>query len=221
MEFLGADFAARLPQPVWAALYLRAGWGLVLAALGWAVARRWRASVVVRALVAGGLAVSCALPRAWAPSFWLGLVWQAPSVLLVLWAVASLLASAWAARAGQWAAPWGAALGAVLLLDSFAVWPVFLYPWGFSPWMVCLLALVLGLPWVVWGPTWRGTPAMLLALGALLGFILTGLPSGNAWDALLDMPLWALCVGALVRRVWRRWRPPTPEGRDSSAASAP
>ncbi|MGQ0708550.1 MAG: hypothetical protein ACT4NV_02250 [Rhodoferax sp.] len=211
MEWWSADAAARMPDPVWAGLWLRAGWGVVLAALGWGLAGRVRCAPAVRAVLAGALALSCALPGGWAPSFWLGLVWQGPSAALVLWAAAAVIAPPWAARAGQAAAPWGAVLGAVLLLDSFALWPLFLYPWGFSPWAVLLLALALGLPWVVWGKAWRAAPAMALALGALLWFALTGLPSGNAWDALLDMPLWALCCWALARRAWRRGRslPPT------------
>jgi hypothetical protein len=83
------------------------------------------------------------------------------------------------------------ALGYLLLLDTFAVLPVQLYAWGFSPALLLgLIALAL-VPWLLGGKA-RAAPGFSpwLVPAALLLFALTRLPTGNLWDALLDPWLW-------------------------------
>jgi hypothetical protein len=99
------------------------------------------------------------------------------------------------------------ALGYLLLLDTFAVLPLQLYAWGFSPALLLgLLALSL-LPWLLRGTALAGQGSQRWLLpAALLLFAATRLPTGNLWDALLDPWLWLVFNGLLVRRLYRRWR---------------
>ena len=98
-------------------------------------------------------------------------------------------------------------LGYALLLDTFAVLPLELYAWGFSPALLLgLLALSL-LPWLVRGrAVGRASPALWLVPLSLLLFADTRLPTGNVWDALLDPWLWLLLQLALLRRGLGVWR---------------
>jgi hypothetical protein len=41
---------------------------------------------------------------------------------------------------------------------------------------------------------------------ALLLFAATRLPTGNVWDALIDLWLWLFLNGVLLRSAYRRWR---------------
>lgn len=216
--------AAVLPPLDAAQVWLRLGWGLVLAALllsalGLLWRRRagaaWGAGLA-RAVTAAVL-LWCVLPGEGSASFWLGLAFQAPSlgtaavavlVLLrqgVLGPVGAAGAGVVLVQARGWA--WvGVVLGWVLLLDSFAVWPVYLYPSGFSAGSVVVLLALALLPWAWQGGSWRRQRA---ALGwvALLGlFVLTRWPSGNAWDALLDPWLCLLCHGVLVGDACSRYK---------------
>jgi hypothetical protein len=98
-------------------------------------------------------------------------------------------------------------LGGVLLLDTFVVWPIAVYAWGFGPALLLgLLALSL-LPWVL-GCTKAGAagPQAWIAPVALLLFAATRLPTGNVWDALLDPWLWLVLLLVLIRRLVRKWR---------------
>jgi hypothetical protein len=83
----------------------------------------------------------------------------------------------------------GIAAGWLLLLDTFALLPgVQLYAWGFSPAAPAVLLLVAVLPWVMSGS--RGL-VWLVAVALAAVFMGLHLPSGNAWDALIDPWLWA------------------------------
>jgi hypothetical protein len=97
------------------------------------------------------------------------------------------------------------ALGYLLLLDTFAVLPLQIYAWGFSPMLLLgLLGLSL-LPLIR-----RGGLAGAAVTGnwivptALLLFAVTRLPTGNLWDALMDPWLWAFLQWLLVRSLYRR-----------------
>ena len=89
----------------------------------------------------------------------------------------------------------GVVLGWVLLLDTLALLPVSVYAWGFSPAALGGVALLTALLWAASGrsglsrlaASWAG-PALMLAVLSL--FVLTRLPSGNLWDALIDPWLW-------------------------------
>lgn len=203
--------AAELPAPMLAAVWLRLGWALVLAALvAVAVAAGGRrcgaAPQRVRAGARGlGLAVMlwCALPGEGSAAFWLGLAFQAPSLSLGL--LSALVLVQHCARPGRWTqraadtlarmrawAGLAVLLGWVLLLDTFAVWPLALYPLGFGVAVWLVLLAVVGLPWAWRAGAWP-THAAVVGWGlVLLGFALLRLPSGNVWDAVLDPWLWLL-----------------------------
>ena len=97
----------------------------------------------------------------------------------------------------------GGALGWVLLLDTFALWPFSLYAFGFSPAAVLVVALCAVVPWVIGSThnTWR-LPLVLLG-GVLWAHVVLRLPTGNVWDALLDPWLWAALQLAWLPRVLR------------------
>jgi hypothetical protein len=151
------------------------------------------------------------LPGPWSPAYWLGLAFQAPSVTTLLLCAVLLYrgltayvmtdAMLHASRNSLLAqAIMGVVLGWVLLLDTFAVLPVQVYAWGFSPAAVALVALATLLPWAI---SLRGLldPVAWTALVVVL-FVLLRLPSGNVWDAVLDPWLWLVLQVILVRR-WR------------------
>jgi hypothetical protein len=98
----------------------------------------------------------------------------------------------------------GAGLGWLLLLDTFAVLPVQLYAWGFSPLAAGLLAFVVLLPWFAGGRHNHRLPAWV-APGAVLVFVALRLPTGNVWDAVLDPWLWLALQVYLVRVAFRRY----------------
>ena len=193
----------------------RLSWGLVLAGLGLLLLRRcWSRSPRWAQLGWVGLMlVSVCLPGPWTPSYWLGLAFQSPSVMttaLLLWVSVHLLWPNVCHRPdpGQVQALWrlslgGGALGWVLLLDTFALWPFSLYAFGFSPAAVLVVALCAVVPWVIGSThnTWR-LPLVLLG-GVLWAHVVLRLPTGNVWDALLDPWLWAALQLAWLPRVLR------------------
>ena len=218
--------APALPAAWLMRLGLALSWALLLAALGASLA--YSLPLRKRRLLAAALALWTLLPGPLTPDYWLGLAFHAPSLtalLLCAWWLRRLLAAstplpaavnaadllASSSRAGArtqhawgWLLP-AVVLGYVLLLDSFAVLPLQIYGWGFSP---LLLLLVLGcslLPWLLRG-NGAAVTARWLVPAALLLFAATRLPTGNLWDALLDPWLWLLLHGMLVRSLYRRLR---------------
>ena len=156
------------------------------------------------------------LPGSVSPAYWLGLAFQTPSltsaVLCLGWFLnrrgqvpgtevsqASVSMGALKILAGA-----GIALGWVLLLDTLALLPLSVYAWGFSAAALGAVAAFAALLWAVWGraeSSRRGRAPVLLWCGLAL-FVLTRLPTGNVWDALIDPWLWAgLQVGWLVSAV--------------------
>lgn len=207
----GGTGAAALPALALQQLWLRLGWGLVLAALvRWLVERVLVRSRRLDALgngadrvqrsVSWGAAAAVLLWSCWpgplSVSYWLGLAFQAPSGLTVLLACGAL----WRAWRGPvvpvaalcwWAL---ALLGWVLLLDTFAWWPLSLYAWGFGPQALGWVALASLLPMVLGG--WRLSAAGYALPLVLLWFVALRLPTGNVWDVVLDpwLWVWAQCV---------------------------
>jgi hypothetical protein len=96
------------------------------------------------------------------------------------------------------------ALGYLLMLDTFAVLPLQIYAWGFSPLLLLVLLALSLLPWCT-APVSRVAPVWLAPV-ALLLFAATRLPTGNLWDALMDPWLWLILQGLLVRGLYRRLR---------------
>lgn len=182
------------------------------------------------------------LPGAMSPAYWLGLAFQTPSlmsaVICLVWFLSRSRQES--DSGGAIAKPQeavlkilvavGIVLGWVLLLDTLAWLPVSVYAWGFGSSAVVVLAVLSTLFWAVWGTSvanragpGRGGPALILCVLTL--FVLTRLPTGNVWDALLDPWLWAaLQVGWLIsavrRRVAARGSPPaTRAGTTMSAGT--
>jgi len=194
----------RLPEPAVTRAYLALGWGLVLAAAlaVWLRARRlwergWR---WLPALVL----LWCALPVVATPVYLLGLALQAPSLTLTLWCAAVL----WGAyRSDHWpvaitkglrqAAPVFVVVGLLLLLDAGAWLPgVQLYALGFAPAALPVVMVLAALPWLLG----RGVALTgVLWVGAAL-FLALRLPSGNAWDFVLDPLLVLVLVLTFLKR---------------------
>lgn len=210
--------ATRLALPLVWAIVLGSGAVLLAARLTRPYRLGWTALVMLWTLLPGSLS----------PAYWLGLAFQTPSMtsalicLLYLWRTgcapipaASPLSNPPLAAHGI--TSWlplgltGMALGWLLLLDTFAWSPVSIYAWGFSSVAVASVALLEALFWVIWGgrrPTQTGSlsaPVIVMA-GALVLFVLTRLPSGNLWDALLDPWLWLALQALGLVRVVRRLR---------------
>jgi hypothetical protein len=222
-QLLATDVPA-LPAPWMMRLGLTLGWALVLAILGAGIG--YKLSRNRRRLVALSLALWAIIPGPVSPAHWLGLAFNTPSLtamLLAGWGLRWLLFDAdtravspslhcAAVEPGVTAAQgwqlWAlVALGYLLMLDTFAVLPLQIYAWGFSPLLLlCLLALSL-LPWLLGGTaTVSRLAPVWLAPVALLLFAATRLPTGNLWDALLDPWLWLILQGLLVRGLYRRFR---------------
>ena len=162
------------------------------------------------------------VPSNASPAYWLGLAFQTPSltsaVICLTWFLSCArreaepgipMAPPLARRLTMLGAT-GFVLGWVLLLDTLAWLPVSVYAWGFGSAALGAVAVFATLLWVDAGTAGvnRMAPGLvgpLLMLCVLILFVLTRLPTGNLWDALIDPWLWAaLQVGWLIS-VARRW----------------
>jgi len=214
--------APALPQALAMQWAMTVGWALVLPLVGVLLGRRL--PLAARRLLASGLALWTLLPGTWSPDYWLGLAFHAPSLSAMLLCLVYLQRNLFPSKPGSVAAQvalagtasqsvpaatvlLGAAvlLGYVLLLDAFAVLPLQIYAWGFSPALLLgLLALSL-LPWVLSGARADAKhPALWVVPAALLLFAATRLPTGNVWDAVLDPWLWLVLQLAWLRSRYRR-----------------
>jgi hypothetical protein len=219
VQYLLATNAPALP-PLWLMQWTQLlGWGVVLAWVGVWVVTHYRKLYAVQIGTAVALAASVLLPGPWSPAYWLGLAFQAPSVLTVLLcgvllqrALSQQVVSEAVLRSSRNSllalALMGVVLGGVLLLDTFAALPVQFYALGFSPAAVALVTLVTLLPWAM---SLRGPldPLAWTAPMAVALFVLLRLPSGNVWDAVLDPWLWVVLQVCVVRRcaAWRKSPP--------------
>lgn len=198
---------------VWARHLL---WSLVLAVLGLLWVSRLDRAPALRRWLPWGLALWAWVPGPWGVSYWLALSFQIPSLTSGFLAASVLLQgirsqprplTARVLQAATWTGLWSLAavgLGGVLMLDTFAVFTVAIYPWGFTP---VALALAWGfalLPFVVSGTSVLRQTGVVSLCAALVVFTLTRWPSGNVWDAVLDPWLWLVALGSLLRRLWRR-----------------
>lgn len=192
-------------------------WVCVLLFLALVLGQRWPRPV--RWGLAALLVAWALMPGASSPSFWLGLAFQMPSLSTTLLSLGGALLLV---KTGNWRLPEsgrmqalrrlglaGIVLGWLLLLDTFALWPVSLYAYGFSPVLVLIVALLAGLPWMLFGARHPATIVTRLLGLVILLYVLLHLPNGNLWNALIDPWLWiALQVGALRRGAqrFRAWR---------------
>lgn len=215
-QTLTQDYAPLLPTAHSLVWVRHALWSLVLAALGLLVVARWARGPALLRRLPWVLALWAWVPGVWGVSYWLGLSFQIPSLTSAFLALAVVLGGgprqgAWLrARAPErwnWTVLWALvalALGAALMLDTFAVFPFSLYSWGFSPTALALAWACALLPWVVSGQlAWRQAGVWPLC-AALVVFTLTHWPTGNVWDAVLDPWLWLMSMGWALRMRWRR-----------------
>lgn len=214
-----ATDAPALPSPPVMHLWLRLGWSAVLAWMGVVAMGRFAPVSARRGAwpitVAAVLALSAWLPGHYSPAYWLGLAFQAPSVVTASLCVGMLVERLVPSPGARGSAPapnrlktafafTGVVLGWALLLDTFALLPLQLYAWGNSAAVVGLVLVAAAVPWVVLG----GGPQVLRARTwvvpiALLVFAAWHLPTGNVWDAMLDPWLWVALHVYLGRRVLR------------------
>ena len=198
-----------LPDPAVLRWALHGVWAVVLGS-GTALLAG-KLALPYRIGLAGSVMAWTALPGAASPAYWLGLAFQTPSLMSAIICLGWLWAQArqWSDALRSQAAPppqpqpaalkilslIGVVLGWVLLLDTLALLPVSIYAWGFNSAAVAAVAVCAALFWVALGSVGSALPLLVLTL-----FVLSRLPTGNLWDALLDPWLWlALQVGWLTR----------------------
>jgi len=217
--FFSAD-APWLPSAMATTAMLHGGWAIVLgAAVYWfgAGRRAW-----VRWLVVLMTMALCLVPGPPSPVYWLGLMFQAPSLMSAVLCLAYVMRQGRLPSRGR---AWlvlgitGLVLGGVLLLDMLAWWPVSVYAWGFSTAALALVCLVWACFWLLWWGRHDGLEVTLLLAAVVVVFVLTRLPTGNVWDAVLDPWLWLVLLVRFAmrgaRRVGRRLtsRPGSPPTR--------
>lgn len=197
-------------------------WAIVLGGVGVRLSRRWARPYRLGLL--GLLLVWTLMPGPASPDYWLGLAFQVPSLataLICLYWILDLVmpahyrVRAWAPDPAQIHALKGlglagVVLGWLLLLDMLALLPFTFYAWGFSTAGLAGLAVLGSLPWVLWSTAPAARLVSFLSLLVLTLFVLTRLPDGNLWDALIDPLLWVVLqlawLGSVLRRLMARWR---------------
>lgn len=179
-------------------------WGVVMAFL---VAQVFsRRSVLVRRTAMVAAFAWAFLPGSLSPTWWLGLAFQLPSWTTVLLCGAFVFAQwprsirAEPKREGLGFLGWMAIVsGLFLLLDMFILLPFALYRWGFSALAFSILLAIATAVWVAsQNPVQRREAAVALVAMAL--FVLTRLPTGNVFDALLDPWLWLVLAFRAARQ---------------------
>jgi hypothetical protein len=205
-SFLTRPWLGRMMQ-----LWLHVGWALVLAGGGAAVFQRLGVPMLQRRALAVVLGLWVLMPGNLSAAYWLGLAFQAPSVLGALacayvgWAalcppVVRIADTAPGPR--RWEAGLvlvGIALGWALLLDTFAQLPSAWYQLGFGQPVLLGLSVLAMLPLLQAGAVRR--VSAWLAPVALALFVLLRLPTGNALDAVLDPWLWVALHAVVLRHL--------------------
>jgi hypothetical protein len=223
LNLLPATGLPVLPAPGTMRLALHGAWAIVLGCGALLVAGR------LTRPYRWGLA---ALAMAWtlwpgpaSPAYWLGLAFQAPSMMTAVMGLGWLVDHARRAPgvgsvpvqpggpALKILAAAGVVLGWILLLDTLAWLPVSVYAWGFGSVTFAAAVLFTLLLWLLGDAALgcRNAPGRMVfcvPLSVLALFALTRWPTGNLWDALIDPWLWvALQLGWLIsaaRRLARR-----------------
>ncbi|RSZ60872.1 hypothetical protein HF313_17730 [Massilia atriviolacea] len=198
-----------LPELAWQIVYGRAAWAIVLAALIVALwPRAWQLARARLAAIAACAALPQMLPGEASPAFWLGLVFQWPSALLVRLS-ALKLHCAWQGRPATkvMPAPLAALValaGVALYLDAIGLLSQGFFYAGFGPRGAPLLALLLAVLCSAAIVRGHARPQAAAVLAALLLFAVLRLPTGNLWDTLLDPFLWAWALLSLAARFRHR-----------------
>ena len=188
-----ATDAPLLPSLAAQQVWMLGAWAVVLAWVSVALSGRSSLRPAAAWSVAWLVAAWTCVPGAYGPGYWLGLAFQAPSLVTVTWCAMALLQMAGGRPAQQAARPrqhggwllWsGIATGWLLLLDTLALLPgVQLYAWGFSPIPPALLLVAVWLPCVLPGVR---PPYWIAPVVSTVGWITLPLPLGHLLDAVPD-----------------------------------
>jgi len=204
-----------LPGQTAQGLYLDIGWAIVLAALVLALLGRRAGRLGVLLGVCGAIALGISLPAPWSPSFWLGMAFQYPSLMLVALAGLQLLRmqnpARWAGSAPLLSTLPAATLcvvAAAVYAGAFAFVPYDPYAFGYLRFAGAAGATVLVLLWTRFDRH-SGWSCLAVAAAATL-HAGTRLPSGNAWDALFDPFLVAWAAFVVLCAARDRFRRPSP-----------
>lgn len=195
------------------------GWAMVLGAITVFLLRPFPKQLRIGSVVLVMLA--CIMPGEWSPSWWLGLAFQTPSLtlqgigllyLVRMWHLKdtppiNTVSSTAYARWPNSLLFLASILGWILALDTFAAFDLQLYAIGFSSYAVLTtLALAALLQWM--SMRYGDAPQMqrhrdlaAILVGAMAIHLLTRLPTGNAWDALMDPWLWLTAQAVWLSRV--------------------
>ena len=210
------------PEIALQSIGLHVGWALVLGAVSACCLRPFpkmlRLIVVVLVMLAG------LLPGEWRPGWWLGLAFQTPSLtlqgiallyLIRMWRLRDVppveaIGSVAYARWPNGLLLMASGIGWLYALDTFAAFDMQLYAFGFTPYAV-LASLLLAAVLKLFSQRSGDAPNMqrhrdlaAIILGAMAIHVLTRLPTGNAWDALMDPWLWLSAQAIWLSRavVW-------------------
>jgi hypothetical protein len=158
------------------------------------------------------------LPTQWGATYWLGLAFQTPS--LVAQGLCLLyIGRAWRHRYQPHTeavifgehARWPVsvllctiALGWLLALDTFAMLPIELFALGYAPTTALLGLAMAGFFWLLAGRDTRPATAQkkrdiaIVLVASVAIHLLTRLPDGNVWNALMDPWLWLVAQFRLL-----------------------
>ena len=200
---------ASLPALPLIQIWQSLGWGVVAAALTLWLLQRWAVSRPFATTGAALMAVWMAMPGVWGGHYGLGLAFQAPSVVTVLWAggwlcqrlsktVSHTCQQVFSLPQGYFPLVLGVMCGWILLFDTLGVFSISLYNWGFSALAPAVALFVLAMPWAMAGRRWPDGASLLGGVAIVL-FVSLQLPTGNVFDALLDPFLWVALQFALVQ----------------------
>lgn len=201
------------------------GWAMVLGA--GAVFLLRSTSIKTRISVALLITLLCLLPNDWSPSWWFGLAFQTPSLVLQGLCAAYLYQQfttqtntpILATDTTPPAVPRGWPIGLLsvaiiagwlLALDTFAVFNISLYAIGFTPYAIlaalffaCLLQLISARSEHA-QRTRHYRDLAAITLIAIVVHLLLRLPTGNMWDALLDPWLWIVAHAMAIFRLLKK-----------------
>ena len=150
----------------------------------------------------------------WSPAYGLGLAFGSPSLMsavLCVWALmrswrgqpVGLINPAIVGKATLILTVTGVVLGWVLLFDTLAWWPQSVYAWGFGFAALAGITFVVLVVWMAGGNRPAGRRAVGLVALVLVLYVVTRLPTGNVWDALLDPWLWVILQITVLHKWYR------------------
>lgn len=207
------------PQLGLQSIAMHVGWSLVLGAISAFCLRPFPKPL--RLVFVALIMLACLIPGEWSPGWWLGLAFQTPSLtmqgiallyLIRMWRLRNVppvdtVSSAAYARWTNGLLLMTSVIGWLYALDTFAAFEIQLYAIGFTPYAVLaslFLAAILKLLSLRSGTvshTQRHSDLATIIVGAMAIHVLTRLPTGNAWDALMDPWLWLSAQAIWLLRV--------------------